>query len=124
MSIQGSAITVPEWTPGDRLRKAREHAGYTQSAFADHIGVSARSLGKYERGEASPRRPVLLAWALATGVPVEWLLHGVAPTSPDDPGTASDLPDDRTCCTSHDDGELGDLLNFPHLHPIQEVAAA
>ena len=75
-------VRVPEWTVADRLRKAREFAGLTQKELADEIGVSNRSISAYESG--SPiKRPVLLAWSLRTGVPIEWLRDGVAPNGPD-----------------------------------------
>jgi transcriptional regulator with XRE-family HTH domain len=61
---------------GDRLRKAREVAGYTQRELADQIGIAHRTVTSAERGEHSVRRIVLNAWSLATGVPVAWLTFG------------------------------------------------
>lgn len=72
---------IPEFTRADRLRKAREVTGMNQSAFAEHIGISPRSVGNYENGSVAPRQVVLNAWALGTGVPLEWLETGIAPTS-------------------------------------------
>lgn len=69
---------IPEWTLADRLRKSREHAGLHQQQLADEIGVSRRSIGKYEDGITTPRRPVLIAWALRCGVNWEWLTTGTA----------------------------------------------
>lgn len=70
------ALHIPRWTFADRLRKAREDAGYRQAELAERIGISTRSVGKYESGAADPRRPTILSWAIATGVPVEWLTEG------------------------------------------------
>lgn len=64
----------PEWTIGDRLRKAREHAGLKQQQLAALTGISDRTITHYERGKTKPRRHQLIAWALATGVSLEWLL--------------------------------------------------
>jgi transcriptional regulator with XRE-family HTH domain len=68
--------TVPVWTTPDRLRKAREQSGLDQSEFADAIGVSRGTVSNYERGSSVYRRPVQLAWAMCSGVPLEWLLTG------------------------------------------------
>lgn len=67
---------VPEWTLGDRLRKARENAGLEQLELAQDIGISRNTVANYEHGKTKARRPVILAWAVRTGVPVEWLWTG------------------------------------------------
>ena len=64
---------VPQWTLGDRMRKARETAGLKQAELAERIGIGRSSIVNYESGRADPSRPVLLSWALATGVAYEWL---------------------------------------------------
>lgn len=77
---------IPEWTPGDRLRKARTSIGKTTRDFADLIGVSQKTVTDYENDRpAKPRKIVLNAWALATGVPVSWLERGVADQGDHDP---------------------------------------
>jgi transcriptional regulator with XRE-family HTH domain len=35
--------------------------------------VSKNTVSNYERGFTTPRRPMLLAWAMATGVALSWL---------------------------------------------------
>lgn len=77
---------IPEWTMPDRLRKAREHAGLEQAELAHDMGVSRNTVNNYERGRTTPRRPVILAWAIRCGVPVEWLWTGQADA---DDGTAA-----------------------------------
>ncbi len=67
---------VPSWTLGDRLRKARESRGLSQSELAEATGISRRSISTYETDETGPRRPQLIAWAMATGVALEWLETG------------------------------------------------
>ena len=77
---------VPEFTRADRLRKAREELGLDQGAFAELIGVSRGTVSNYERGTTPADRIVVLrAWALATRVSYEWLLHGETPR-PEGPG--------------------------------------
>lgn len=70
---------MPTFTMGDRLKKARESAGLEQGAFAEMIGISKSSVSNYERDNTRPRIIVLRAWAMATGVPMEWLQTGKEP---------------------------------------------
>lgn len=78
---------VPEFTMRDRLRKARETAGMDQTQFAKAIGVSRATVSNYESSDRKPREIVLRAWALATGVPVEWLKFGQQSAGPDSGGS-------------------------------------
>jgi transcriptional regulator with XRE-family HTH domain len=70
VTVQG---TIPDWTLADRLRKAREFAGLSQTELGDATGLSRRSVSGYEGGERPPRLHHLIAWALATGVDLDWL---------------------------------------------------
>lgn len=72
--------TIPAFTIGDRLRKARELTGLEQGPFADELGIARGTVGNYEHEHVAPRKVVLKAWAMRTGVPLEWLETGVAPT--------------------------------------------
>lgn len=67
---------VPQWTQQDRLRKAREDAGLDQGELGALVGIGRTTIGNYERGVTVAKRPVLLAWSMATGVPLEWLRDG------------------------------------------------
>jgi transcriptional regulator with XRE-family HTH domain len=69
-------ITNPVWTLGDRLAKAREHAGLTQEEMAERMGVSHSSIAKYENDAAQPRRFLtrMEQWAAICGVELNWLL--------------------------------------------------
>ncbi len=78
---------VPTFDMGDRLTKARKVAGLSQTEMAEAIDISRRSVGSYESGESEPKRHVVLAWAMATGVDGFWLLTGEAP-DPDGPGAS------------------------------------
>jgi transcriptional regulator with XRE-family HTH domain len=82
MSELQVAGIIPEWTPADRLRKAREQSGLEQADLARDLGVSRNTVGNYEGGRVSPRRPVLVAWALRTGVQLSWLVTGEAGPRP------------------------------------------
>ena len=85
--------TVPEFTQGDRLRKAREMTGMKQREFASHIGVSHQTVTNAEKDHREVRKITMNAWSLATGVSVEWLQTGKAPESTNGPGGGAD---DRT----------------------------
>lgn len=79
-TIARSANLVPEWTLTDRLRKAREHAGLEQLDLAQTAGISRAAISAAENGRNVPHRSTLMLWALATGVSVEWLETGEAPS--------------------------------------------
>ena len=74
---------IPQWTMADRLRKARDHARLSQLELAEAIGVSRNSVSSYETGAVQPRRIVLNAWSLTTGVPLGWIVNGEMPSDDD-----------------------------------------
>ena len=87
MSIQTSWDNVPQFTVGDFLRKAREHAGLEQTELAAELGISRGTVTNYERGHVKPRKAVVMAWAMRTGVPVEWITsQGAESPRTDGPG--------------------------------------
>lgn len=65
---------LPRWTLGDRIRKAREHRGWTQRELASRLGVSLRTISRWERGDHRPSSHLLVATARETGVPIAWLV--------------------------------------------------
>ena len=79
MTVGGVEGFIPEWTQGDRLRKARQLTGLTAREFADEIGVASKTVNDAENDRRSVRRITLNAWALCTGVPRIWLETGQAP---------------------------------------------
>lgn len=91
------AGTIPEWTLGDRLRKAREHAGLNQMQMAKEIGIHRASVVNYEIGRTKPSRPVILSWALRCGVPFEWLSNGHVSPGQGGPGSGISFPPSTTC---------------------------
>lgn len=82
MSIAPETRRRPQFGLSDRLRKAREEAGiHEKQEFADLVGIHRDSVARYEAGKSVPRRPVLAAWAMATGVDLDWLTNGETPPS-------------------------------------------
>jgi DNA-binding XRE family transcriptional regulator len=101
---------VPQWTVGDRLRKARELVDLDVKQFAVEIGVSRNTIHKYEHLDEPPRTLVLRAWALRTGVNPEWLRTGALPFDEADPvgHPIDDTPGRRNNpCYSHSRVILG-----------------
>lgn len=89
--------TVPAWTVGDRLRKARELTGLDAKAFAADMGIARNTVTKYEHGDTLPRPIILRAWALRCGVSDEWLATGaVHPDPPFGDGLSSERRNDTT----------------------------
>lgn len=85
---------VPTFEVNDRVRKAREVSGVTQGDLANSLGLARTSLARIEQGLSKPRRPILLAIAMATGVDFEWLETGKTP--------AGDNPDGGSQCAIRD----------------------
>jgi transcriptional regulator with XRE-family HTH domain len=61
----------------ERLKAARERAGYTQEVLAVRAGIGTRTLARIESGE-DVRYSTLVALANALGVDVSTLVGGVA----------------------------------------------
>jgi len=78
----------PGFHKGDRLRKAREFAGLEQVELAQRIDVHRGTIARYESGDVRVKLPVVIAWAMATGVDANWLLNG---DDDGDSATVSDL---------------------------------
>lgn len=70
---------IPPLSPEMRLEIARRHVAATQREFAEMIGVSQNTVNRAESGQPM-KRSTLLAWAMVTGVDLDWLEHGTVPT--------------------------------------------
>lgn len=70
------AGVIPQWTVGDRLRKARELTGLERGDFAGEIGISRNTVTNYEHDKVEHRVVVLRSWALRCGVSQHWLETG------------------------------------------------
>lgn len=78
MTIEANTRRVPRFGLGHRLALAREVAGLEQVDIAEAIDTSRATVSNYERGVSKPSRLQVNAWAVATGVDVEWLKTGKA----------------------------------------------
>lgn len=72
---------IPEWTLGDRIRKARQISGLTQDELAQVLSIGKRTLLRYENDERPAKSAHLYVIALRTKVPLSWLVHGEAPAT-------------------------------------------
>lgn len=75
---QADGTEVPEWTLGDRISKARRHAGLEQGDLASACGVSRPLVSLWENDKAMPRFDHVLTIAQVTNVDIGWLAD--APT--------------------------------------------
>lgn len=79
MSMQQTVeLQIPEWTFGDKIRKARSITGMDQRTFAQALGITASTLAAYETGRANPRFKDAGALAarleLLTRIPRAWFI--------------------------------------------------
>lgn len=97
MSTAFNTGRIPEISIRHRLRIAREEAGYDQGQLAELIGVGRNTVSNAEAGKTNPRKVMVNAWAMATGVPADWLLHSETPAGHDpDGGNVADLTSRQT----------------------------
>lgn len=74
---------APEWDLVDRLTKSLRIAGMSGKDMAAYLEVHRNTVSGWMNGDAQPSRPMMITWALRTGVPFEWLRDGViSPPSP------------------------------------------
>jgi transcriptional regulator with XRE-family HTH domain len=71
--------TTPNFTLGDRLRKAREYADVSSAAMAEALNVSRNTVTNYEHERTPITVAALVVYADVTGVPVSWLIGGDDP---------------------------------------------
>jgi transcriptional regulator with XRE-family HTH domain len=74
---------IPQWTLGDRIRKAREVAGLEQQDLADALYMSRAAVSSWENSHSQPAPRKLAVIASVTGVSASWLLTGTADTEAD-----------------------------------------
>lgn len=68
---------VPNWTVGDRLRKARELAGFSVNSMASELHVARNTIARWEHGRGGVPRTALMSYALVCEVPMGWLETGL-----------------------------------------------
>ena len=67
---------VPTWTLGERLTKAREHAGISIDEMATRLGVSSKTIRNYENEAVRITRSTAIAYSAETLVPLTWFGDG------------------------------------------------
>lgn len=112
MSQNVSIEAIPMWTVGDRLRKALSYAGVSNAEMAQTLGVSPNTVGNYIADRTKANRSTLVVWAMRTGVPVEWLEHGIEPHNGDDGGGAAVNTDEY----------LPQIAGTAHVMPLRRAA--
>lgn len=71
-------VRIPQWTVGDRLRKARETSSIGVEEMAGKINRTRNSVSRYERARTVDIN-VVRSYAALTDTPIEWLLTGFGP---------------------------------------------
>lgn len=69
---------VPEWTLGDRLRKALEASDTPVQEIADYLDVNRNTISRWIHDKSPVKRSTLIIWAATTGVDPDWLETGTA----------------------------------------------
>lgn len=69
---------VPDWTLGDRMRKALDVSGTPVQEIAEYLDVSRQTIGRWLSDRGPVKRHVLITWAATTGVDLGWLETGTA----------------------------------------------
>jgi transcriptional regulator with XRE-family HTH domain len=69
----------------ERLKDAREQAGFTQRAVAQHLDVTIGSVQAWEYGNANLSLHRAMQLTDLYGVTLEWLAYGDTPPRPEDP---------------------------------------
>ena len=88
-----ATAVIPEFTVLDRMVKARQYAGLSQTELAEVLGVSLSTVRRLEDGSKIARAIELMGWASATGVSTSWLVSGLAVTDPVSETVTRDKPD-------------------------------
>ena len=71
---------------GTRIAALRKRAGMTQSELANHIHVSASTIGMYEQGRRLPNISMLISLSQEFAVSIDYLILGT-PSSTGDVNT-------------------------------------
>lgn len=71
---------APTFELKHRLALALEDAALKPEDMAGYLGRSITTIRNYLGGRTTPSRGVLVAWALRTEVPLDWLEQGVSAT--------------------------------------------
>lgn len=86
MSTNAPAV-VPTWELRHRLARSLELAELDVPEIARKLDVSENTIRNYLKARTTPKRSTLLAWALVTGVPLDWLVGADTPPHAPEGGT-------------------------------------
>ena len=67
---------IPQWDVADRLHKSLRVTGLSVQDMADDLEVHRNTISAWLNGRSRPKKTQLIAWALKTGLPFEWLSTG------------------------------------------------
>ena len=70
------ALRVPEWTLGDRIRKAVKASGVPAATLAKALEVTPTTLSRWMNDATVPTIKNVKHIALVTGIPAEWIFTG------------------------------------------------
>lgn len=91
-SLYGMRTMSERTGVGHRIRAARERLGWTREQLAEHLGVHAGSVARWETGGSVPHAYTLARIAGAAGTTEGWLRTGDGPRpAADDGGEAEDV---------------------------------
>ncbi|WP_179549096.1 helix-turn-helix domain-containing protein [Herbiconiux flava] len=88
------AVSWDEWDMADRMKRALRLTGISVQQMATDLGVERGTVGSWINGRIVPRKATVMAFALRTGAPFEWLWTGTPGNdkAPDPEGSsASDV---------------------------------
>lgn len=77
--VAPGSSAVPTFHLGHRMNLALEYADIGKAEMAEYLGVSDATLLRWTKLVTPVKRHILVAWALRTGVSLEWLETGGAP---------------------------------------------
>lgn len=65
-----------EWN--ERVKSLMEKKGFNQKTLSEKSGITEPSVSRYLKGERTPRIDIVVNFAKALGVDVEYLLNGTS----------------------------------------------
>ena len=93
MTTQTAGEHIPSLTLGWRMQMALRDSGKAVQDVADELDVSRATVSRWLNDKGTgPRRPFLVAFALSTGVSIDWLASGDMPTQPTPPRPRGTTP--------------------------------
>lgn len=68
--------TYPLYGFGERLKQAREQAGYSKKGLAEKVKIDRKIIQKYENDECRANFTVVAKLAYELNVSIDWLAYG------------------------------------------------